>query len=96
MLRTIIVDDDPIIIRRLKKLLHQTDEIVVTKELQTGQEYIDLFADTSHDFVILDIDLPDFNGIELAKIIRKVRPNFPIVFLTGHVDFALESYFILL
>lgn len=92
MLRTIIVDDDPIIIRRLKKLLHQTDEVVVVKELQTGQEYIDLLTDTPHDFVILDIDLPDFNGIDLAKIVRKVRSNLPIIFLTGHEDFALESY----
>lgn len=92
MLRAIIVDDDPIILRRLINLLHQTDEVVVTEELQSGQEYIDLLLDTPHDFVILDIDLPDFNGIELAKIIRKVKPNFPIIFLTGHVDFVLESY----
>lgn len=92
MLRVIIVDDDPIIIRRLKKLLEQTNEVVVINEFQTGQEYLNSINKVTHDFAILDIDLPDLNGIELAKKIHESRPDFPIVFLTGHVDYALESY----
>ena len=92
MLRVIIVDDDPIIIRRLKKLLEETNEVVVVNEYQTGQEYINSINKKPHDFAVLDIDLPDLNGIELAKKIHKFRPDFPIIFLTGHVDYALESY----
>lgn len=92
MLRAIIVDDDPIIIKRLKKLLDQTNEVVVVNEFQTGREYIDLINEVAHDFAVLDIDPPDLNGIELAKKIHEFRPDFPIVFLTGHVDYALESY----
>lgn len=92
MLRAIIVDDDPIIIRRLKKLLEQSNEVVVINEFQTGQEYINSINKEPHDFAVLDIDLPDLNGIELAKKIHESKPGFPIIFLTGHVDYALESY----
>lgn len=92
MLRVIIVDDDPIIIRRLKGLLDETNEVVVVNEFQTGQEYLNSINKETHDFAVLDIDLPDLNGIELAKKIHEFRPDFPIIFLTGHVDYALESY----
>lgn len=78
MLRAIIVDDDPIIIRRLKGLLDETNEVVVVNEFQTGQEYLNSINKETHDFAVLDIDLPDLNGIELAKKYTNSDPTFQL------------------
>ena len=52
-----------------------------------GREVIGLIADKEPDVVILDISLPDLDGVTVAKLIRMDRPTLPIVFTSGHETF---------
>ena len=55
-------------------------------------EIIPLFKENEFDVIIMDIDMPDTSGIELASEILKIRPRTNIIYITGHAEFALESY----
>ena len=44
------------------------------------------------DIFLLDVEMPDMNGIELAKKIRKMQENGYIIFLTSHPQFAIRGY----
>ena len=59
----------------------QVDELV---EMIDKKKYFDLY--------LLDITLPDINGIELGRIIRKNNNDSPIIYITSYPDFALEAY----
>ena len=45
-----------------------------------------------YDIIFLDINMPDINGLEVAKKIREVCPDVLLVFITAFIDFALEGY----
>ena len=44
------------------------------------------------DVALLDINLPDMSGLELASAIRKIRPEMAIIFLTGYAQYALDAF----
>ena len=44
------------------------------------------------DIALLDIDMPGMNGLELAAAIREIRPQLPVIFLTGYEHYALDAY----
>ncbi|MEO7597438.1 MAG: PAS domain S-box protein [Opitutus sp.] len=53
----------------------------------TGHEAIELVADTTRelDAVLLDLNMPGTNGVEVLKVIRACRPNLPVLILSGHI-----------
>ena len=66
-----------------------SDQLLVTQEFMVeqaanGQEALDHIAQKSFDLIILDVNLPDTNGLELCKIMRNKKVKCPIVVLTGH------------
>ena len=84
--RILIVEDEPAIADNIQYALET--EGFETRCLLTGMPVAELMAKESFDLIILDIGLPDINGIELCKEIRKSH-NLPIIFLTarsGEID----------
>jgi two-component SAPR family response regulator len=90
--KAIIVDDDVVITRRIKQLIEQNGEFKVVAEANSAHSFLQLFPLQNYDLVILDIDLPDGSGIELAKWIRKSDQRVPLLFITGYADYGVESY----
>lgn len=74
----------------LDKLLINADYNIDTFE--DGKVLEESFAVTPYDLVFLDIEMPSIDGITLAKKIRAASENVFIVFLTGHIEYALEGY----
>ena len=74
----------------LEKLLIDVDYNIDT--FDDGNRLTDAFAKAPYDLVFLDIEMPAIDGITLAKKIRSVSENVFIVFLTGHIEYALEGY----
>ena len=74
----------------LDKLLINADYNIDTFE--DGKVLEESFAATPYDLVFLDIEMPSIDGITLAKKIRAASENVFIVFLTGHIEYALEGY----
>lgn len=98
MLRIAIVDDSKESIEITKEIVSlKTDQLyrsnyelktysnpeALLYELKDG-EYFDIF--------ILDIEMPEMNGIDLARTIRKISGDGYIVFLTSHAEFAIRGY----
>ncbi len=74
----------------LDKLLSNIDYNIDT--FDDGNILADAFAASPYDLVFLDIEMPAVDGITLAKKIRSRSENVFIVFLTSHIEYALEGY----
>jgi DNA-binding NarL/FixJ family response regulator len=83
-LRILIVDDHEIVRRGLKALLESRTGWVVCGEAATGREAVALAAEHRPDIVIMDIKMPELNGLEATLQIRKILPKTEIVILSLH------------
>lgn len=77
----LLVEDEPKVATFIKKGL-QTQAYTVDVAL-TGEEGKQLFDTTTFDLIILDVNLPDMNGLELAEYIRSKNAKLPILMLTA-------------
>ena len=59
---------------------------------QNGPSFLQAFQKHPCDLVFLDIEMPEMDGITVAKNLRKLHSDVPIIFLTSHIEYALEGY----
>ena len=84
--RVLIVDDHPVFLSGLKMLLDADPRTQVIAEASTGAEAIDLAATTQPDAVVIDLHLPDVNGIEATRAITQTSPHIGVLVLTMYDD----------
>jgi len=65
---------------------------VITLAFEDGIEFLRSFRENPYDLVFLDIEMPVTDGISLARKLREISTDVPIVFLTAHIEYALEGY----
>src|SRR5580692_5068593 len=82
--KILVADDHDIIRRGLKELLTSRSGWEVCAEAKTGREAVTLAEQLRPDVVVMDISMPDLNGLEAARKIRKSLPKTEIVILTLH------------
>jgi DNA-binding NarL/FixJ family response regulator len=82
--RILIVDDHDLMRRGIKALLQSHAGWEVIGEAHTGREAVTKAEELKPDVVILDISMPDLNGIEAARRIRKSAPNTEVLILSVH------------
>lgn len=73
----------------LKKIITSDGHDVVTT--QSGVEATKLIEDSNFHLVFLDLMLPDMDGLEVLKVIKKVANNLPVVIITGYPDSELMN-----
>ncbi|HUN63757.1 MAG TPA: response regulator transcription factor [Candidatus Sulfotelmatobacter sp.] len=83
-LRILVADDHDILRRGLKQLLTSHAGWQVCAEARTGREAVSLAEEYKPDIVVIDIGMPDLNGLEAARRIRKALPKIGIIILTLH------------
>src|ERR1700735_2921176 len=83
-LRILIADDHDLMRRGLKTLLLAQPNWSICAEAQTGREAVTKSEELKPDIVILDIGMPDLNGLEAARKIRKGSPATEILILSLH------------
>ena len=59
---------------------------------KSGLAFLKEFNSRPYDLVFLDIEMPEIDGITLAKNLRKLNADVPIIFLTSHLEYALVGY----
>ncbi|WP_173918180.1 LytTR family DNA-binding domain-containing protein [Halobacillus sp. Marseille-Q1614] len=91
-LSILIIDDQEICLEHASRVLQGFPYVGEVKGIQTPNEAFQLLADDHFDVVFLDIEMPETDGISLACSIRHQYPALPIVFVTGHTGYALESF----
>ncbi|MEX2530978.1 MAG: response regulator transcription factor [Gemmatimonadota bacterium] len=87
-LRVIIVDDHGVVLQGLRAVLDQADDIQVVAEGRDGNEAVSLACEHRPDVAILDVSMPEIDGIEATKLILKRCPEVSILALTRHDDRA--------
>src|SRR5258707_8840124 len=85
-MNVLVVDDHPIMREGLRKLLQEEPDIVVIAEAGTGQQALDIARDTQPDVVLLDINLPNLNGIQVTSRLKADRNRIAVVLLTAYDD----------
>ena len=93
MIRVLIVDDHAIVRRGLRQIVAETGDIVVNGEAETGSQAIKTARQEDFDVMLLDISLPDKNGIEVLKQIKKEQPKLAVLMLSmhGEREFAVRA-----
>lgn len=86
MTSIIIAEDVTLFLEGLSELLIIEPGINLIGEAMNGQQLLNQLEVRQPDLVLLDINMPVMNGIEAAKIIRKLYPNIKILALTSHVE----------
>ncbi|MBQ8967961.1 LytTR family DNA-binding domain-containing protein [Ruminococcus sp.] len=93
-MRIAICDDERKFILDLKniidKLYNSLDMVI--DEFSDGSELLRRFNDRKYDIVFLDIEMPAIDGLTLARKLRELSESVYIVFLTGHIEYAVKGY----
>jgi DNA-binding NarL/FixJ family response regulator len=85
-LRVLIVDDHPVFVAGLRMILDADTRTEVIGEATSGAEAIDLAARTQPDAIVMDLHLPDMNGIEATRTITQTSPHIGVLVLTMYDD----------
>ena len=82
--RILIVDDHPVVRRGLKSLLASQPGIEICSEASTGVEAMENLKSCKADLVMLDLTMPEMNGLEVARAVREASPTTDVMVLTMH------------
>lgn len=85
-IRVVLVDDHGLVRQGFRMLLSQYPDIDVVGEACSGREGVDMCVALSPDVVILDVAMPQMNGVEATRQIRQNVPSTGILVLTMHKD----------
>jgi len=89
MTTVFIVDDHPVVVEGLKSVIEKLENIQVSGVAYNAVDAVNLLKITATDVLLLDINLPDINGIDLCK---KVRKEFPEIRVLAISTFSERSY----
>ena len=85
-IRLLIADDHKIMREGLKSLVEKESDITVVGEAETGAMAVSMAQKLAPNIVVIDIAMPDLNGIDAARKIVKTNRNVKIVALSAHAD----------
>ena len=91
-MRAICVDDERPVMEQTVALLSALPQVDEAKGFTCARDALDELSKQPADLALLDIEMPDMNGLELAAIIRTNWPDTAVVFLTGCPQYALEAF----
>jgi DNA-binding NarL/FixJ family response regulator len=86
----LLVDDHEVIRRQLRSLFNCHPEFTICGEAVHGVEAIEKARQLSPDLIILDLSMPEMNGLEAASAIHYMMPEVPLFLLTAHYSRELE------
>jgi len=91
MIKIVVVDDHILLLESLKTFIEEKDDYKIIGEAKNGVEAIDVCKRLYPDVVLMDIKMPDMDGIQAAKEIKKEMPRIKVIILTSYED--IESIF---
>ncbi|GHE67805.1 MULTISPECIES: response regulator transcription factor [Roseivirga] len=92
MIRVAIADDHKLFREGLRFLMDQMDNLEVVFEASNGRELLETIAEHQTDVLLLDLDMPEVDGLEALKQLRPIQPDLGIIILTMHSDAKMVAY----
>jgi DNA-binding NarL/FixJ family response regulator len=91
LVRILLVDDNPAVRRYLRGVLEQQESWQVCGEARNGAEALYQVLEAPPDLIVLDYQMPDLNGVDVAKQIFALFPKIPILMVTLHLSNQLAE-----
>ncbi|CAN5139971.1 sigma-54 dependent transcriptional regulator [soil metagenome] len=93
MAKILIIEDEPAIRRVLTKILTEENSTYEVDEAEDGLAGTEKVKDEDFDLVLCDIKMPKMDGIEVLESIKKIKPEIPVVMISGHgeLDTAVNA-----
>ena len=92
MLKVLCVDDEKLMLQHLVSLCEKATGVEDTHGFDRAKKALSWLKDHSCDLALLDINLPDMDGITLAKMIQELHSETDIVFVTGYPQYAVDAW----
>ena len=86
MSKILIIEDEASIRRVLTKILSEENETYQVEEAEDGSIGYEKIAQFDYDLVLCDIKMPKMDGVELLQAVKKIKPEIPVVMISGHGD----------
>lgn len=91
MIRILVVDDNPAVRRYLRAILEQQSSWQVCGEARSGVEALQKVFEVHPDLILLDQQMPDLSGVDVAKRIAQAFPKIPMLMVTLHLSKQLAE-----
>lgn len=90
-MKTIVVDDEELSMRQFEIECAQEREIELVGSFTDPLAALDYAGSNPVDFALLDVEMPEMNGIELGKRLRAINRDMIIIFVSGYSDYVLDA-----
>ncbi len=91
-LRTLIVDDEPLAVERMQVICAKMDDLNVVGTASDGAQALRLVEALSPNLILLDMTMPEVDGLSVAKTLAKQEERPAVVFVTAHDNYAVEAF----
>jgi DNA-binding NarL/FixJ family response regulator len=91
LVRFLVVDDNPAVRHYLRALIEQQNNWQVCSEARSGKEALQRVEMNPPDMILLDFQMPDLNGLDVARQISRLFPAIPILMITIHLSKQLAE-----
>lgn len=94
MTKIFIVDDHSLIREGFRRIIESNKDMIVAGEAGNAKDFFKRFDASNCDLVVLDINLPDKNGLEVLKDIKAINPEMPVLILSMYPEhrYALRTF----
>ncbi len=86
MPKILIIEDEAAIRRVLTKILSEESSTYQVEEAEDGVQALEKIKNNDYDLVLCDIKMPKMDGVELLEEVKKIKPEIPMVMISGHGD----------
>jgi two-component system nitrogen regulation response regulator NtrX len=86
MSKILIIEDEASIRRVLTKILSEENDSYQVEEAEDGVSGFEKIKNTDYDLVLCDIKMPKMDGVEVLEAVKKIKPEIPMVMISGHGD----------
>ena len=86
MSKILIIEDEAPIRRVLNKILSEESDTYLVQEAEDGLQGVEMVKNEDFDLILCDIKMPKMDGVEVLEAIKKIKPEIPMVMISGHGD----------
>jgi DNA-binding NtrC family response regulator len=86
MSKILIIEDEAAIRRVLAKILSEENDSYQVEDAEDGLQGLEKIKNNDYDLVLCDIKMPKMDGVEVLEAVKKIKPEIPMVMISGHGD----------